>query len=129
MNKLPILLITSAIFIFSTNAHANTNQQKINIVKKIYQEANQGKNWDNILLKYADNKFKSRIQNRTYCDADALWGNQDPQTPTKVSVISASNGRVKATFKQYGQTEVNHFTFTCKGSVCKVSNVELYSCE
>lgn len=127
--KKPILLLLVTLSICSINAYANTNQQKINIVNQVYKEANQGKDWDSILLKYADNNFKSHINKREFCDADALWGNQDPEVPVKVSVTPASNGKVKATFKQYGETMVNHFSFSCQGNTCKIKSVEYYSCE
>lgn len=126
--KKAFLLILIALTTISTQAHAN-NQQKVALIKKAYQEANQGIDWVTIFMKYGDKSLKNHIQNREYCEADAMWDNQDPQYPTKVTVSMAKNGQVKATFKQYGSHSTVYYDVTCQGNTCKIKNSSAYSCE
>lgn len=122
-------LTVLAIAITPNLANANQTQQKINIVKSVYNEAKRTDDSMAAIMRHATPGLRNHYNRTTICDNDPLWGNQDPQTNAAVKVSNASNGRVKATFKQYGQTATNYFKFKCTGNTCKISDISFYSCE
>lgn len=122
MQKLIFSILAAGL---ASSALAN-DTAKVALVKRMYQEARSDIPGIEVVGKYADGALKRLIQNRDgdCLEADPMWGNQDPQTNARVNVSLLGNGKVRASFAQYGQRMNVTYTLNCSGSACKVSNVD-----
>ncbi len=105
--------------------------EEIALVRKLYEEARSG-NGGEILVKYADRSLKeafaaeARFHESTdsICiDADPVWESQDPITDVKVEVRALRNGKIRASFEQYGRVDID-YTVNCAGGRCRISDLE-----
>lgn len=97
----------------------------VNLVQKMYKEARYNAGI-HVVAKYADGSLKKAIRNQggdACVGADPMWDNQDPDTNAPVKVTSLGNGKVRASFVQYGQRQNVTYSLKCSGSSCKVANV------
>lgn len=98
----------------------------VNLVQKMYQEARYNAGI-HVVAKYADGSLKKAIRNQPSGElcfgADPMWDNQDPDTNASVKVTSLGNGKVRASFAQYGRRQHVTYSLKCSGSSCKVANV------
>ena len=129
MNKIATILFT-ALLVPSVSFASGDNAAKIRLVKKIYQEASRDdESGVKVLNRYADDSLKKAIRTTSrsadLCiEADPIWNSQDPETEVKVSVSAFSNGKIRASFKQWGHPTKVDYSVSCSGNVCKVTDVD-----
>ncbi|WP_294033219.1 hypothetical protein [uncultured Moraxella sp.] len=95
------------------NANQAENQKKITVVKKVYQNINKR---HTIIINNATPDFKQAIRyddaitpdGEMNCQAWDMVGGVDPKI-RQVKYTVLKNGKVRATFKNYGKTEYNDF--------------------
>ena len=125
--RLKTLLTVS--LLAATSVAWAADSTKVALIKQVYREAAaRPDNSLNILKKYADNNLKQAIRTgekaEGVClDADPNWNSQDPQVTRKISVTELGNGKVRASFTQYGSRVNVDYLLNCAGGSCKISDV------
>lgn len=129
MNKIATILF-AALLVPSVSFGSGDNAAKIHLVKKIYQEASHDDEPGvKILNRYADASLKKAIRTASrsadLCvEADPIWNSQDPETEVKINVSALPNGKIRASFKQWGSPVKVDYSVNCFGNVCKVTDVD-----
>lgn len=108
-------LIVLAIAITPNLANANQaeNQKKIAVVKKVYQNIHKR---SNTIMNNATPNFKQAVQyddaitpdEGMNCQSWDMLGGPDPMI-RQVKYTVLKNGKVRATYKNYGKSEYNDF--------------------
>lgn len=111
----PTLLASLAIIPLTANAKQTPNQQKISVVKKVYQNLDQrqdiiSNNASPTLKLTLDHDIASTPADGIPCQDWGYIGGQDPII-RNIKYTVLKNGNVRATFKNHGQTEYNDFQF------------------
>lgn len=126
--KLKKLLAVS--LLISTPVTWAADTAKVTLVKQIYREAvaNPDSSMD-ILKKYADTSLKQAIRKSENAEeicleADPIWNSQDPEITKKIKVSELSNGKVRASFSQYGSRVNVDYSVNCTGHSCKITDVD-----
>lgn len=128
MKKLVLVTISMLGLIIGMPASAN-NTQKINLVKKLYQQANMRTNSDDIVHKVATVDFQNHLrhaetvimQTNMMCghEADLLYANQEPNYKARKTYSVNKQGNVVV--KVQGNTII--FVMVNSGKGYKVADI------
>lgn len=125
LKKMGIVLAITGLGLVSNGAWAN-NQAKIATVKKVYSMALNEANRQSPLYVYGD---KSLRQALTQDGDDCIGANPVVQgqdfdfKASSVKYTVLQNGRIRASFKNFGVPSRVDYTLTCSGNTCKISDV------
>lgn len=125
LKKLGIILAITGLGLVSNVAWAN-NQAKIATVKKVYSMALNEANRQDPLYVYGDKSLRQALTQGSYecIGANLVVQGQDfdfKASSVKYTVLQ--NGRVRASFKNFGTPSRVDYTLTCSGNSCKISDV------
>ena len=130
LKKLGIILAITGLGLVSNVAWAN-NQAKIATVKKVYSMALNDAIHQDPLYTYGDKSLRQAWNNidaeKYYeCVADynlVVQGQDFDFKASSVKYTVLQNGRVRASFKNFGTPSRVDYTLTCSGNSCKISDI------
>lgn len=125
LKKLGLTLAIAGIALVPNVSFAN-NQAKITVVKQAYSTelASLGGNYPS---KYFDASFKRAIsQHGEECDWHAWYNGQDHSFTVKQMKFSVlPNGRVRASYRNFGEAGFTDFSLIKSGNSYKISDMHL----